>query len=47
MKNEGRMRGGENPTKLKQPLPEVRSRVSKNQGIHFILHFSFFIPLTH
>jgi hypothetical protein len=34
--------GCENQTKLKQLLPEVRSRLFENQGTHFIFHSSFF-----
>jgi hypothetical protein len=33
-----------NQTKRNKPLPEVRSRLFENSGIHFILHYSFFIP---
>jgi hypothetical protein len=36
--------GGENQTKLDVRLSEVRSRLYKNKGTHFILHFSLFIP---
>jgi hypothetical protein len=32
--------GGENQTKLKQPLPEVQSTLFANQGTHFIFHSS-------
>jgi hypothetical protein len=35
--------GSKNQTKLKQLFPSVQSRLFKNQGTLFILHFSFFI----
>jgi hypothetical protein len=35
--------GCENPTTLKEPLPEVHNRLLKNQETHFIFHSSFFI----
>jgi hypothetical protein len=35
--------GGGCQIKFKETLPGVRSRLVKNQGTHFILHFSFFI----
>jgi hypothetical protein len=36
-------RGCEHQTTFKQLLPKFRSRLFTNQGIHFILHSSFFI----
>jgi hypothetical protein len=45
MKNEG-LCGCSNKTKLKQALSEVQSKLFKNQGTHFMLHFSCFIIIT-